>query len=387
MNVLLISQSLAQYELDQLVASFPGDAQFVILTGSELFHEHVRIVRTTAHDSRSLKSRLICWIKYWTEVRAWQKKNEEHYDLIYATSNPPINSVLGYWLKKKLNAPFVYMNWDIYPQIIEETYPNILIRIICRGWHMMNSRIYPKIDQMITIGQVMSESINAPLKKKIPIEIIPIACNTDIMIPREKETNPFVIENHLEGMFVVLYSGKLGYGHNIKAILNAANALKSYKDIVFVFIGKGPRCQEVEEYIQDGGQNVRLFPYQPESIVPYSIACGDVGIVSQEAKLAHLFLPSKTYNLMACGIPVIGLCSKHDDLQYHLEHTKTGIPLTTGEEEKLSAVILDLYQNVEKRLQYGRKAREIACKYFSEQAVLEKYRNLFRSITTGGHEL
>ena len=37
--------------------------------------------------------------------------------------------------------------------------------------------------------------------------------------------------------------------------------------------------------------------------------------LTQEERLAHLFLPSKTYSMMACGMPVIGLCSNKDDLK------------------------------------------------------------------------
>ena len=43
------------------------------------------------------------------------------------------------------------MNWDIYPQIIEETYSNIVVKIVCKIWHKMNCYIYPKIDKVITI--------------------------------------------------------------------------------------------------------------------------------------------------------------------------------------------------------------------------------------------
>lgn len=386
MNILILSQSLAQYELDQIVASFPNGTDFVMLTGSKLEHKCVHIVRTASHDSRSLKSRLFCWAKYRRDVKSWIKTNKLQFDLIYGISNPPINSMIGCYLKKKLNAPFVYMNWDIYPQIVEETYSNTLIKIICGFWHRINSRNYPQIDQMITIGKVMSESINKPLKNKINIEIIPIACNVDKMIPREKETNPFIQEKGLEGKFIILYSGKLGYGHNIRIILGAAKKLENYEDIVFVFVGKGPRCEEVSAYIENGGANVRLYPYQPEEIIPYSIASGDIGVVSQEAKLAHLFLPSKTYNLMACGIPVIGLCSDHDDLQYLLETTKVGIPLIENNADKMAESILSLYQNKDKRKQMSVKAREVACREYSEKVVLEKYRALFERVISGEND-
>jgi hypothetical protein len=38
----------------------------------------------------------------------------------------------------------------------------------------MNGRIYPKIDQMLTIGEVMGETINERFDKKLPVQIVPI---------------------------------------------------------------------------------------------------------------------------------------------------------------------------------------------------------------------
>ena len=70
--------------------------------------------------------------------------------------------------------------------------------------------------------------------------------------------------------------------------------------------------------IEENGKNVSLYPLQPEEMFHYSIACGDIGIVSQEKKLSHLFMPSKTYDLMATGTGIIGISNGDDDLSSNL---------------------------------------------------------------------
>ena len=386
MKILILAQSASNDDIEIITRSLPSQTEYVLLTGSNVTLEGLKIIKTTPHDSRSLVSRLKCWFGYRKDVLKWAKSaKNEHFDVIYANSNPPINSFLGLKLKKKFDAPVVYMNWDLYPQIIEETYPNFVIRTVCSFWHRLNSKNYPKIDQVITIGSVMSESINKPLKKKIDIDIVPIASDPEFLKPVAKEDNIFIKENGLEGKFIVLYSGKLGYGHNISAIIGAAELLRDNKDIVFVFIGKGPRCEEVNKAIQKGAENVRMYPFQPEEMFKYSMACGDVGIVSQEEKLAHLFLPSKTYSMMSCGMPVIGMCSDHDDLRKLLE-SGSGIAVPNATPEKIAEAVVDLYNNKEKRTEMGAKARNIIESEYSEEAVALKYRAVFDKVTGGGNK-
>lgn len=382
MKVLLLIQAASMDDISILLKAFPPDTEYVMLTGSKLDFPGVKFIRTSPHDSISLSSRLKCWVRYYIEVSKWLKSEgkKEKIDLVYGNSNPPINSFLGLKAKKVLKVPFVYMNWDIYPQIIDETYSNKLISFVCGFWHRMNNKNYPRIDRMLTIAPVMAESINSPLKHKIEIGVVPIACNVDMLKPIAKKDNYFVAENNLLDKFVVLYSGKLGFGHNISAILGAAKLLKEYTDIVFLFIGKGPRCTEVQKCIDDGSTNVRLLPLQPNNVFPYSMASGDVGIVSQEEKLAHLFLPSKTYSMMACGMPVIGLCSENDDLNRLLSESKAGIPVIHANSQNVAAAILKLYKDSSLRVQMAHKARKLIENEYSELAVSEKYRNEIQKI-------
>jgi len=382
MKILMLAQGASQDDISMIVTSFPADTEYTLLTGSECNVPNGRIVKTTPHDSRSLVSRFKCWIGYARDVMKWAKSaKSEHFDVIYANSNPPVNSFLGCKLKKKFNAPFVYMNWDLYPQIVEETYSNFLVKAVCRVWHFFNSKNYPKIDRMVTIGPVMAESINKPLSKKIDIDIIPIASDPERLKPIAKEDNLFIKQNGLYGKFIVLYSGKLGYGHNISAILGAAELLKDNKDIMFVFIGKGPKCEEVNKSIEQGAENVRMFPFQDEEMFKYSIACGDLGIISQEETLAHLFLPSKTYSAMSCAMPVIGMCSEHDDLRNLIDKNEIGISVPHATPEKIRDAVLKLYNSPDTCAEMGARARKVIESEYTYEIVSEKYKRVFLSVS------
>ena len=378
-RVLLISQVIPQWYVDLLTQALGEDVQIDIMTGS---HVRGNVIQSPEHDPRSFKSRLICWWKHLRFVNHWatEHKNEK-YDLIFAVSNPPINSYIGLKLKKQFHVPFVYMNWDLYPQVIEQSISNPIVRLACKAWNWWNSRNYPKIDRMLTIGNVMAESVVRPLKTPIPVKVLPIAVDTEYLKPIPKEQNPFCIEHGLVDKFVVLYSGKMGLGHNIELILEAAEKLRDNKDICFVFIGEGPKYSVVENFIAEHrSEHIRLFPLQPDDVFPYSMACGDVGVVTQEAKMAHLFMPSKTYSMMACGQAILGIGTEHDDLYQLIRMEKIGVSMTENNADKLAEKIEALYRDKTTLAEYQKNARMVAEGKFGLNAMKDKYCRLFREM-------
>ncbi len=383
MNVLVVSQYITPDYFEMLKKAFPIETHFIVHAGNQLKEEtNIQLVRAPKHDPRSLGSRIKCWFQFLHHMKRWTTENKDlKIDLIYTTSNPPINSYIGKQiLKKTFNAPLIYMNWDIYPQIIEETYNNIVVKIVCRFWHKMNCHIYPKIDKVITIGDRVAKSINDCLDKRIDITVIPITPNLEKLKPIPKEKNEFLEMTNLKNKFIVLYSGKMGYGHNIQLILDAAKILESEKNIEFVFIGHGPGSKLVEKYIEENGKNVSLYPLQPEEVFRYSISCGDIGIVSQEKKLSHLFMPSKTYDLMATGTGVIGISNGDDDLSSLIEKKEIGFCITNNRAEELADKIKELYQNPDKVELLGNTARKVIEEEYSEEMLKKKYREVLKEV-------
>lgn len=384
MRVLVLNQCINSDETDLLSKIFEQDEVHLLTGSTPREQENITVHPTAPHDPRSLKSRFICWIKYRKDVRKFMKQNKNlKFDLIYATSNPPINSVLGLWCKKKTKAKFVFMNWDIYPHVVEKSTGNPIVHIICKGWHFVNSLNFPKIDKIVTLGEVMAKSINKPLKKKQDIAVIPYPCDPDFMQPVPKEENRFIKEQGFEGKFIVQYSGKLGLGHNIPLLLEAANELKDKTDILFLFVGKGPGCDFVQAAIDNGAPNVKLLPYQPDDIFRMSMAAGDVGLVSQEDKMSELFMPSKTFNMMACGMPILAVCNKDNDLYNTVINNNAGVCPDTLCAKDIASCVMDLYENKEKCLELGKNARLAAENVYSKASVLQKFKELFRDVMNG----
>ena len=373
-KVLIISQSIPQWYVDLLTLALYNIGEIEIVTGSNV--KGNVISKTPIYDSRNTLSKLISWVKYFFYVLDWIRKNKKKkYDLIICVSNPPINSYIGLKLKKIFKSKFVYMNWDLYPQIISSTFNNSIIHFMCNLWEKWNESNYQMIDKILTIGNIMAESICKNIKLN-NIDVIPVSVNVKKLKPIEKQNNEFIKKYGLENKFIVLYSGKMGVGHNVEIILDSAKILLSREYIKFIFIGGGAKYNKIEHFIyQNKCSNILLLPWQPEDIFPLSIACGDIGIVSQEVNVSHLFMPSKTYSMMACGEAIVGICTEHDDLYKTIKECKCGETVTDNNPETLANIILKLSDDKNTLFSYKRSSRIASETFFSNEIIKKELFN------------
>ena len=65
-------------------------------------------------------------------------------------------------------------------------------------------------------------------------------------LPDSARVNPLRKSLGLDDAFVAMYSGNLGLAHSFDEFLEAARRLRDRTDIVFLFVGGGPRLGEVK---------------------------------------------------------------------------------------------------------------------------------------------
>lgn len=99
-RVLVLGQSISQSYLDLLSSALGNNAEIDVISGSILSGNRIHWIRSPGHDPRSIASRLVCWLSFYRFVLSWAHRQPQKYDLIYAVSNPPINSHIGLKLKK-----------------------------------------------------------------------------------------------------------------------------------------------------------------------------------------------------------------------------------------------------------------------------------------------
>ena len=83
------------------------------------------------------------------------------------------------------------------------------------------------------------------------VATIPVWSRRDEIYPVNRRSNPLRRSLDLdEDTFVAMYSGNLGLAHAFDEFLEAARLLRDRRDIVFLFVGGGPRVEQVRAAVR-----------------------------------------------------------------------------------------------------------------------------------------
>src|ERR1035437_91441 len=229
----------------------------------------VKVTSFIKYDNTSAFKRLFtgCWFTLCSffYLLFSGRKNE----LILVTT-PPFIIFLGWFFKKIRKQKYHLVVWDLYPDVIVNFGLLKKTSIATRIWENMNKKCFNNAETIFTLGKHLSDAIKTYTGKE-PV-IIQNWTNSDFIKPLSKSENRFAIQHQLTDKFTVMYSGNLGLTHNIEALVDAAEILKSNEKIHFVIIGEGEKKAKIREIISEKQlTNVLLLPYQDKEMLPHSL--------------------------------------------------------------------------------------------------------------------
>ena len=109
-------------------------------------------------------------------------------------------------------------------------------------------------------------------------------------------------------------------------------------------------------------------------MMPYSLASADIAVVTLNDDTAALSVPSKTYNLLAVGAPLLCIASEKTELYKLVSEYNNGKCFDKNAVEEMSKYILNIYNNSSLKNELSKNSLE-ASKQFTyknaEQYVQE----------------
>ena len=106
----------------------------------------------------------------------------------------------------------------------------------------------------------------------------------------------------------MLYSGNLGRFQDFDTLLDAAERLGTESRIEVRILGQGARQGDLGREIDRRRlTNVTLEDFQDEEAFREELRHAHLGVVTLEPQLEGIGVPSKTYNLLAAGLPLCAI--------------------------------------------------------------------------------
>ena len=129
--------------------------------------------------------------------------------------------------------------------------------------------------------------------------------------------------------------------------------------------------ESVAEAAISAAQAGAVFPYQSEQRLPFSLALGDISMVTLDEGAEGLMLPSKLSYYMAAGSAILGVCSGENDLRDTIECADCGICVPPNHPQQLAAAITRMVDNPDLLSRYRTNARKSAESTYSRKICME----------------
>jgi glycosyltransferase involved in cell wall biosynthesis len=304
-------------------------------------------------------------------------KNE---DLVISFTHPTFILFISIWLKKLKKIKIIIINYDLFPEILVGTgasKDNWLYRIVLR----MFNKAYNSTDIIISLGREMTQNLRNKIINGSPeIFTIPNWADTQNIYFQKKETNEIIVKHGLISKTVFSYAGTIGRCQGLEKLLDLIDGIDYNDRIHFLFFGNGVEVNSFKQQISKN-KNQKLITYGgfivTEDRKLFINAC-DVAVISLSDGMTGLNFPSKTYNILASGHPILFVGKEDSELAEMIRTFDIGWVCGSSDSKGFQKIIDEILCNPVKVRTKGDTARAIAEKHFAKEDILKRY---YESIT------
>lgn len=350
--------------------------------------DRVRVIRVGAagKEAVSLVGKAMGYVKFM--MQAWWAlfTLRPRPDVMVALTTPPwIGWVASFAVGRLCRR--VHWIMDLYPQVLvaHNLVPAGSLRYGILAW--LTRWEWRRADLIISLGSAMTNRVKqdgggVPEQR---IETAPL-WSLDRLDPwPEGQANPLRVERRWPADDTVLmYTGNMGYGHEIGRLLEAAAQAGQEGSFRLVFSGWGIRQDEVEHYIQSHPEvPVELHSPAPLGRLGEHLCSADVQVVSIRPGWAGLIVPSKFQAAFAVGRPVVYVGPLDSETADWVRESGGGWVVADDDLPGLIRVFQECRNSVE-RQRRGQAARAYAVRHFNRAITVQRLCERIETLKKGG---
>ncbi|MCS3650592.1 glycosyltransferase involved in cell wall biosynthesis [Salinibacter ruber] len=338
----------------------------------------------TDFPEKSLVGQVVNWVTRTVPIAKRALRRIEAQDTIIVVTNPPLLPYLALAVKWATGCNVILLVHDMYPEVLSATGTFSEDSLIVKGWNQISRVLYRQVNRIITLGRDMTHRIAEKLGgDESKIFEIPNWAENDIIKPQPRSENRILEKEGLRDKFVVLYAGNHGRTHAIESLLDVARKVENRQneDIHFFFAGYGAKKDWLEDYAMSHGlANVTSYGGYPRSEQKKYLNAGDLAVISFIPGMAGISVPSRMYNHMAAGKPILAVADHWSELAQVVEEESVGWWVPPGNPEAVQEAITYASRHPEECQQKGERAAEVARTTYSFKNVMGKYETVIEEV-------
>jgi glycosyltransferase involved in cell wall biosynthesis len=347
------------------------------LFGAEVVHTWLY-----ASKSRGFAPRLLSYFSFMATSIVAGAAMIGPQDVVFTESPPLFLGIAGLLISRLKGARFVFNVSDLWP---ESAVTMGMVRnpqiIAAATW--LEEFLYRHADLITGQTQGIIDDIARRFPEK-PLELVTNGVQVSTGLTATAAAKARVrmrAELGLEQPFVVGYTGLHGMAQGLPTLIEAAERLTAYPEIVFAFFGDGPDKQTIVQMATERKlDNVRFFPPFPVARVPEIMAALDASIVPlKRSDLYKGALPAKLFESMGAGLPIV--LAIEGEARELVTRANAGLCVTPEDPEALAAAVLELYRTPGLGSTLGRNARTYVTQHYDRARIAERFERRLLEIT------
>lgn len=341
----------------------------IVVDGTSTKNPEISVNRVKAveEDKSSKLSRIKKFLLMSWRLYSMARKSIRKGDKVLMVTNPfPLIVLMGH-LRRHREFNLSMLVHDITP---EGLYTDISIpRIVYLLVERVFNKAYASTDMLISIGRDMGEILVRKCRKythKPRIEIIENWSDA---------SNIFPLDHDRTDKVVIQYAGNIGNAQGVEEFVDLLHQSGS-SQVEFSIWGTGNNELNIKNKVRKLDMNDRVTfngPYMRSQQNDVLNRC-DIALVCLVEGMYGLGVPSKTYNILAAGKPILYIGERGTEVWRVVEEYGNGVCFEPSDTNGLCTFLRSLNVNSFARLQeMGKISRKLAEEKYSKETILNKF--------------
>jgi glycosyltransferase involved in cell wall biosynthesis len=231
--------------------------------------------------------------------------------------------------------------------IMHDLFPDVLVMagllkpasLVARAMGAINALMFRALDAVVIIGRDTEKLLlryGGMTRDKI--RFIPNWATLAPSVRPIRADNRF--RRGLAARFVVGLSGNLGFTHDPVIVFEAARLLRDQPDIHFLLSGWGVGFERLKDMQSEANlANVTLVDRVTDEDLEAFLAAADVWVIPYRKDVSGVSVPSRFYNLLAVGRPVILVSEPEAEAALTVTESNLGWVVMPGQPDRLADAI------------------------------------------------
>ncbi len=301
-------------------------------------------------------------------------------DCVLVVTNPPLLPYVTMLACRLRHAKCIIRVDDVYPDILTATGMVKNKSISFRILDYLTRKLYSYADWIVVLGRDVVRLIS----RKIPrhqkrIRMITNWADLDLVSPATKRDNVLLNELGLTDKFIVQWAGNMGHPHEVKSLFEAMIQLKNNPNIHFIFIGSGYKRVWLESQVKQSGlKNATFLGNKPRSEQANFLNACDIAVSSLIPGMSGISVPSRVYNILAAGKPILAIGEADSEISYLIAEEKVGWIVPPGQPDQIVSAILEASVKPTELSEMGKRGRAVVETKYSSESIIKNYVDLIK---------